>query len=144
MGRGEDRKVFDILTLDFSKPIAIQSYDWLLKPWHYKYHEPMKMEAKKLFDRFRPIEYIEKEVEKFKKDNFDSTILGVHIRRGDFTFVHEDNVKNIESFIDYMKDFLFRYPDGKFFVSTDDGAPTPYGVETQRENVLDKIITVFG
>lgn len=144
--RNRGDKIFDILEIDFSNTI-VSSFMWLFLPDKYFKHSEYLDESKKIFNQLKPIKYIQDEVNNFLKNNFNTKILGVHIRRGDFikeTWNSTSETWDATILTNEINNFLKRNPQGKIFVATDDGAKTPRGEVTVKENILERLVSFYG
>ncbi len=133
----------DILKYNTKNKI-IHTYISLFSPRDFPYHDISLRESNKIFNILKPIKYVRDEVENFTTKNFKNKIMGVHIRRGDFILYFKEKTQNLDSFIKEMDNFLRINPQGKFFVSTDDGSKSPNGTKIDKENVIDFLINRYG
>ncbi len=134
---------FDLLKIDFLNNVIV-TFVSVFSEKDFPYHNFFLEESNKIFDILKPKKYIRDEVDFFVKNNFTCKVMGVHIRRGDFTIHFPDKVNNLSFFIKEMDVFIENNPNAKFFVSTDDGAKTPKGLKTNSEDVINILIKRYG
>ena len=83
--------------------------------------EKIKKEIIKHFKKFKPVDVVQKKIDKFVKDHDLKKLVGVHIRRGDFASlpISPGRVSSDKYFIKKMREILEKDPKTKFFLSTD-------------------------
>lgn len=117
------------------------TWTWLNCPDVFSRGELIKRSIK-MIGELQPIDYIANEVSLFKKKFFkDKEILGVHIRRGDFLITKKQRIVDLEKFILEIKKRM--HENMLIFIATDDGAASPDGVATEKEDVINKLNDEF-
>ena len=143
--KGKVYSKFDICKVRKQK-LFVQTDCWLTLPKQYKGHRLIHSRAIRLFEDLQPSTYIRDKVEEFAAKNFINSMIGVHIRRGDF--------KELRYFFQRRRNFVFilRQMDRllkervgcKFFVATDDGAPNPWTGKVRYEGIKEKLGKRYG
>lgn len=139
-----DQTMFNIVEADLRNTIVLSFYS-LFDTRRFPGHQEYQNEANKIFSTLRPVKFIRDEVDNFASKNFDTKIMGLHIRRGDFHRTRPEITSNLSDYLEEMDSFLKRHPEGKFFVATDDSAPDPYGNKPSKtENIIENLISIYG
>ncbi len=81
----------------------------------------IKKEILKYLKKLKPLKSIQKEIDNFQRKNNLKEMIGVHIRRGDFSDrpTSPGKVSSNEKFIKRMNELLKENPKIKFFLCTD-------------------------
>ena len=117
-------KIPDLLT-DASAHLRVRHFGWLINPQQYSAHHALDAHAQQLWNEMQPIAPIRARITAFQNNAFRPTMIGVHLRRGDFLIAREDVVDNLKSACDAVDAFLERAPDAGILLCTDDGAVMP-------------------
>jgi len=78
----------------------------------------------------------------FQARHFRPTMIGVHLRRGDFHHRRPDIIGNAEAAAAAVDRFLHRHPDAGIVLCTDDGASD--GATSRREGLRERFIARYG
>lgn len=134
----------DFLTSD--EPILRLRYHvWLTQPQLYPSHVPIHARAAALWQRFQPIGDIAARIESFHAEFFRPTMIGVHLRRGDFHHARPEIVSNLEDTLKVVDQWLKTVPDAGILLCTDDGAPSPLaGVSGAYHGVREQFQARYG
>lgn len=88
---------------------------------------PLARRCGELFDRLQPTEEIHGLVHDFVRRSFRPTMVGVHVRRGDFVSVYPNIVDSIDRTTAAVDRYLEDAPSAGVLLCTDDGAELPQG-----------------
>ena len=125
---------------DKTEKICFYYWGFIINPYVFPEQKEIGDAVYKLIDTLKPLGHIQKKIDYFYKECFNGIIMGVHVRRGDFKTDKKEYTENLGKIVERMDNFLGRFPDGKFFIATDDGAPSPKGLPIEKENLLDFFI----
>ena len=123
---------------DFTKSadehLVVLTPSWIHRPDLYPAHKAIKQRCIELLDTLQPIPYVQQSVQSFRSTRFRTTMIGVHLRRGDFSEAEtRDNTRHAMA---QVNAFLEKSPQVGIFLCTDDGAVHQYtGRQTQTEGV---------
>lgn len=93
--------------------------------------------AAELAGELEPVPAIRARTEAVHASSFRPTMIGVHLRRGDFTRLRPEVTRNFEPAARLVEAMLRTAPDAGVLLCTDDGAPDPYrGSPTPVEGTL--------
>jgi hypothetical protein len=109
----------------------------------YPAHAALELRCIEVLDELEAIALIRDEVARFKGAHFRPTMIGVHLRRGDFIRVRPDVSANTNVALHRVRQFLARAPDAGILLCTDDGAHDRWG-PTATEGVLEIFHRSFG
>lgn len=122
-------KIPDLLA-DPTPHLRIVHFSWLINPGAYPAHRPLETRMQKLLNELEPLAPLGARIEAFRSASFRPRMIGVHLRRGDFTAARGDVVDNLKPACDAVDAFLERAPDAGILLCTDDGAPHPHSGHT--------------
>lgn len=105
---------------------------------------PFRSRCIELFSVFRPSPPLVARIERFRRDHFRPTMIGVHLRRGDFIRVHPRSAANEPEVIRHIDAFLAADPGAGILLVTDDGAIDPITREAARGGVRERFLTRYG
>ena len=83
----------DLLTVD-ELHITVGHPNWLIRPKHYSGHDRLMARCEALLVELEPTAPIRQAVEIFRRDHFQPTMIGVHLRRGDLLRQRPDTASN--------------------------------------------------
>lgn len=134
----------DLLTSD--KPILrVRHHVWLTDPQLYPHQAPVQARAVELWKMFQPIPFIAARIESFRAKHFRPTMIGVHLRRGDFFKSRPDVVANLDDALAAVDLCLAAAPDAGILLCTDDGALNPeFGVPSAYQGVREQFHARYG
>lgn len=116
---------------------------WLLQPEIFPQHEALMQRCAKLLTSLQPAPLVAERAAAFKAQHFQKRMIGVHLRRGDFTV--SQHARNLASALAHVDQFLTVAPDAGIFLSTDDGAVNQNtGRPTRREDVRQRFVQAYG
>jgi hypothetical protein len=115
----------------------------LVRPAQFPAHSalwPCYLESVSLL---RPASYVMQAVDSFRCAHFRPTMIGVHLRRGDFHFLETRD--NTASALTAVEAFLRQAPDAGIFLSTDDGAVNQdTGRPSKPEHLRERFRRTYG
>ncbi len=118
---------------------------WLLLPQRYPHHRPLWAAAHALALELQPIPPLQATIDAFIRDHFRPTMIGVHLRRGDFLQARPDLAGNIGPALAAVDHYLSQWPEAGIFLSSDDGAPEPYSAhQYHRQGVHERFRQRYG
>jgi len=125
--------------------LYVQSYGWLIQPPRRPDHLPLEKRCAELLAELVPIAPITKRIQAFRDAQFRSTMIGVHLRRGDHPRTRPDVAENLPLAMQHVDDWLDEKPDAGILLCTDDGAPDPYhGRAVAHENIAAQFRQRYG
>lgn len=134
----------DLLASDEAQ-LAVEANGWMFRPTLYAGHAALQEQARGLTCELAPVPSIAREIETFREQNFRDTMIGVHLRRGDFLRWRPDAVGNLETTFQVVDHWLGNAPGAGILLCTDDGAPNPYKRQaTSREETIARFIARYG
>ena len=114
----------DLLKQD-QADLVIGHPTWLLRPKQYAGHAELFNRSLAIFNQLQPIPVIQAEVDAFRDEHFRTTMIGVHMRRGDFVQARPDISGNLESALAAVDSLLDRFPQaGILLCSNENPAET--------------------
>ena len=85
-----------------------------------------------------PVAAVQERADAFRASSFRPTMIGVHLRRGDFARFRPEVTGNFAAVARRVDDYLEEAPDAGILLCTDDGAPDAYrGHEIPTEGVKE-------
>jgi hypothetical protein len=108
------------------KDLRILHYDWMFDTRLYPAHKSLQARAEHLFTELKPIPSILEKIGTLRADNFRPTMIGVHLRRGDFITGRPELVGNLKQSLRAVDKCLEKTPEAGILLCTDDGAPLPH------------------
>lgn len=134
----------DLLTAE-EADLVIGHPGWLLRPEQFPGHASLMVRCQALFAALEPTPPIQQAIADFRQHHFRSTMIGVHLRRGDLLRQRPDTASNTAQAIAAVDHFLESFPDAGIFLCTDDGAVIPHGGQrTRREGVQELFHLRYG
>lgn len=117
---------FPDLTVARERDLRIRYNNWLIKPERFPGHVALHTRAAEMLQELRPIPSIAARVDAFESETFRPTMIGIHLRRGDYIFGRPDRVNNLTQAQQAVDRWLAQSPDAGILLCTDDGAPAPF------------------
>lgn len=118
---------------------------WLISWQQDSAHLALQRRCRELNAELTPIPSIAKRIEEFRAAHFKPVMIGVHMRRGDFHFVHPKWLVKIETITRQVDAWLMLEPDAGILLCSDDGAMDPlHGRPTGRENLKEAFVQRYG
>lgn len=102
-------KIPDLLA-DPTPHLCVVHFYWLINPGAYPAHRPLETRMQKLLSELEPLAPLGVRIEAFQSASFRPRMIGVHLRRGDFTAARGDVVDNLKPACDAVDAFLERAP----------------------------------
>jgi hypothetical protein len=125
--------------------LRIRHHNWLTRPELYPSHRPLQTHMHDEFRRMQPTPAIAERIQAFKAQNFRPTMIGVHLRRGDFDMVRPDRIENLDAAFAAVDAYLTRDPNAGILLCTDDGAPEPHsGAPSRYHGVREQFKERYG
>ncbi|HEY7140519.1 MAG TPA: hypothetical protein VIE44_10500 [Methylomirabilota bacterium] len=116
---------------------------WILPP-----SDPEKSAARarcaQLLAGLEPVPPIRERVAAFQARHFRSTMIGVHLRRGDFVRYRPESAGNTGEALAELDRFLAESPDAGIFLCTDDAPVDHEGRHVGREGVRELLRARYG
>jgi len=137
------RNYFDILTR-MEPHIAVMAVSWLALPEVYPHHAPLLAQCAAVLDGLTPVEEVAARVQAFREAHFRPTMIGVHLRRGDFHRAARFSVDNLGAALRVTREFLAADPEAGILLSTDDGAVNQWTGRPMVEGAREKFRREFG
>lgn len=125
--------------------LRLRHHRWLIRPDLYPAHRALQTRMEELFRQMEPTPAILARIESFQTQHFRPTMLGVHLRRGDFNKARQDRIGNLDNGFAAVEHYLSLAPDAGILLCTDDGAPEPHsGVPSPYQGVREQFKQRFG
>jgi hypothetical protein len=141
--RGRHLPVPDLLNDPRPEIVLGHSY-WLLRPRAHPDHAPLHARCAGILARLEPLPEIAERVQKFRARHFGATMIGVHLRRGDYHTRHPEMCGNTTAAMAAVDRFLADMPDAGILLATDDGAGDPRAGPTPYEGVRETFGKRYG
>jgi hypothetical protein len=125
---------------DPQQHIILHSYDWFVRPQGSKACLPVRQRCANLVMELQPTSIIATRVETFRARHFSPVMIGVHLRRGDYTQFRPQYARNLRSVLRSVDRFLESAPEAGILLCTDDGGVAP---STGQPTVMEGVQTVF-
>lgn len=106
--------------------LRVRYHNWLTRPEFYPAHHALQKEMQDEFRRLQPTPAIAERIQAFKTQHFRPTMIGAHLRRGDFNVARPDRIENLDAAFAAVNAYLTRDPNAGILLCTDDGAPEPH------------------
>ncbi len=133
------------LLIDHNPHLVIGHPSWLIRPGQFSAHDRLLDRCRSLLAGLQPAIPIQQVVSEFRQCHFRPTMIGVHLRRGDFLRERPDTANNTAQAFAMISRFLDESPDAGILLCSDDGAPDPKnGRPTQGEGVYAKCAARYG
>jgi hypothetical protein len=103
-------------------------------------HAAILQRAAGILHELRPIPALCDRINDFRSRHFRPRMIGVHVRRGDFSSRRPDVTANLRRVLSAVERYLRDAPDAGILLASDDGAPNPY---TQRATAPEGVHACF-
>lgn len=133
----------DLLTAT-ADDIVLGSHRSLVRPDLYPGHAALIAPCLAYFRQLQPVASIDAAVRAFSDRYFRPTMIGLHLRRGDFVTIRPDLLDNTAAALTAVEAALQQLPEAGIFLATDDGAPDPRRGHFQVEGVRERFARCFG
>ncbi len=117
---------------------------WLLRPWMYPEHAPLHARCAGILTRLEPLPELADRVREFRARHFRATMIGLHLRRGDYHNRRPELCGNTTAAMAAVDRFLADMPDAGILLATDDGAGDPRAGPTPYEGVRETLGKRYG
>jgi hypothetical protein len=124
--------------------VVLGSHRTLVRPDLYPAHAALVEPCLAYFRQLQPIAEIAAVVEAFRAHRFRPTMIGVHLRRGDYRMIRPDMLDNTAAALAAVEEALRQLPQAGIFLATDDGAPDLGAMPTRVEGVRKRFVRRFG
>ncbi len=124
--------------------IVLGSHHTLVRPDLYPDHAALVAPCLAYFRQLQPIAAIDTAIREFRARHFRSTMIGVHLRRGDFVAIRPDLLDNTSAALIAVEYAAQQFPEAGIFLATDDGAPDLRSGRVQLEGVREHFARSFG
>jgi hypothetical protein len=124
--------------------IFLGANGWLVDVREPSTQPELSARCAQLLARLDPLASLSARMAEFRRQHFRPTMIGVHLRRGDFLRHRPDTVGNTEAALAAVERFLVTAPDAGILLCTDDGAADPRTREASREGVREIMRARFG
>jgi len=132
----------DLLTA-MEPEIILGSHRSLVRPDLYPGHIALVSACLVYFLQLEPAEDIALRVKDFQEHHFRPTMIGVHLRRGDFVTLRPDMLENTEAALRATAERLEQNPQAGVLLASDDGAPSSGG-RPRAEGLRERFARSFG
>lgn len=148
--RRTPRQKFPNLAEATEQHLRIRYNNWLIQPDRFPAHKALFARAVEMFQQMNPIAPITARVDAFQADHFRPTMIGLHLRRGDYVVGRPDRVDNLAEAQNAVDRWLDYAPDAGILLCTDDGAPAPFSSQPSpyqgvrehfRQRYGDRVVT---
>ena len=123
--------------------IVLGSHHRLVRPEIYPAHAALVSACLANFLQLQPAEPIALRVKDFQERHFRPTMIGVHLRRGDFVAIRPDMLENTDAALSAVAAWLEQSPQAGIFLASDDGAPSSLKT-APAEGVRERFAQHFG
>lgn len=125
--------------------LRIRYHHWLIRPERFAQHVLLESRAQEMLRALQPISSIAARIDAFQAHYFRPTMIGVHLRRGDYNIARADLVANLDDALHAVDHWLDAVPDAGILLCTDDGAPYPgLGQSGPYQGVREKFLERYG
>jgi hypothetical protein len=124
--------------------VVILTGDWLLRPGDPRTPPAIGARYAALLDQVEPLPALAERVEHFRARNFQPTMIGVHLQRGDFLRHRPDVSGNTLEAMAALDRFLAGSPDAGILLCTDNGAPDPETGQARTEGIAARFRARYG
>jgi hypothetical protein len=125
--------------------IFLRYYDWLIRPEGKTAYASLQRHCLQLLNELQPIESILTRIESFRAVLFSQTMIGVHLRRGDYNRCRPHCCQNTSMAFRAVDRFLEYDHTAGILLCTDDGAVDPKtGKPTTTEGVHARFVERYG
>jgi hypothetical protein len=133
------------VSIDDPRPeIFIGASHWLVDVKATSAQPELRARCAELLGQLEPLPDLAVRVAEFRRRHFRPTMVGVHLRRGDFHRHRPDTVGNTAAALTAVEGFLAATPDAGILLCTDDGAADPRTRQARREGVREILRGRFG
>lgn len=122
----------------------ISYVDWLVKPASFSGHDQLWERCKQIFLELQPTAALKARINSIINSSFRPTMLGVHIRRGDFLRARPEASGNTEAILSAIDAWLNTHPHAGILLCTDDGAVDPFTGELHYEGIRELFLQRYG
>jgi hypothetical protein len=129
---------------DPRRDVVILTNNWLLRPANAEAPPGLVARYAALLDRIEPLPALAERIESFRARHFRPTMIGVHLRRGDFLRHRPEVSGNTAPAMAALDRFLAGSPSAGILLCTDDGAPDPETGRTRTEGVAERFRARYG
>lgn len=136
----------DLLTVP-DRDVVIRCVNFLLRPALYSAHAPLIPKCARMLNAMRPAVPIRETVARFVAERFRPTMIGVHVRRGDFLCDNPTKLSDVAEVLAATDRALRDLPAAGILLCTDDGAPWPEDDTLPRrrpEGIKEKFAARYG
>lgn len=124
--------------------VVLGSHHTLVRPDLYPAHVALVKPCLAYFRQLQPIAELAAVVDAFSCQHFRPTMIGVHLRRGDYRMIRPDMLDNTTAALAAVEEALWQLPQAGIFLATDDGAPDLRSQPTRVEGVHERFVQRFG
>jgi hypothetical protein len=125
--------------------ITLRYHSWFIRPEGKTAYASIQRRCLQLLNELQPIESILTRIESFRAVHFSPTMIGVHLRRGDFNRCRPHFCQNTSMAFRIVDRFLEYDPLAGILLCTDDGAVDPKtGKPTTAEGVHARFVERYG
>lgn len=124
--------------------LVLGSHHILVRPDLYPGHAALVAPCLTYFHQLQPVAAIDTTIRAFSDRYFRPTMIGLHLRRGDFVTIRPDILGNTAVALTAVENALQQFPEAGIFLATDDGAPDLLLRHAQMEGVCESIARCFG
>lgn len=132
------------LLADPADAVVLGSHQTLVRPDLYPAHAELVEACLTNFRQLQPVAEIAAAVQALRETHFRPTMIGVHLRRGDYRMIRPDMLDNTTAALAAVEEALLRLPQAGIFLATDDGAPDLRSQPTPVEGVRAQFVRRFG
>lgn len=123
--------------------VVLGSHQTLVRPDLYPAHAALAEPCLAYFRQLQPSAEIAAAVQTFREHHFCPTMIGVHLRRGDYGMIRPDMLDNTAAALAAVEEALRQLPQAGIFLATDDGAPDLRAEPTRVEGVRERFVGSF-
>jgi hypothetical protein len=124
--------------------IFVGANNWLVDANAASTQPRLRARCVELFSQLELVPALRERVSEFRAHHFRPTMVGVHLRRGDFLRYRPDVVGNTSAALAALDRLLVAAPEAGIILCTDDGAADPGTGEVSREGVRELVQAHFG
>jgi len=124
--------------------LEVNYVDWLIKPGLYKGHDQLWERCLERLRQLRPIPELQEQIDAFVDARFQPTMIGVHLRRGDFLRARPEVAGNTTEVMAELDRRLAEHPKAGILLCTDDGAMDPFKGRIASEGVRQHFLERYG
>ncbi len=132
------------LSRETAEDLTIGHPTWLIQPGRYIGHAGLRGRCLELMSELKPVGHIQEKISTFQRTFFRPAMIGMHLRRGDFTRQRPDITANTQKALQSVDRYMASCPTAGIFLSTDDGALDPLTGQTRLEGVSQQCRHRYG